>query len=282
MAKPYFPPLKSLSQNFLRDETIAKNLVARLPLTSEDRVVELGAGRGAITFLLAEKAAQVLAVEIDAGHSAEVKKKAEESRTSNIEVVHADILKADWQEWARKMMEPFYIVGNLPYHISTPILFKIIENSSFLKGAYVMLQKEVADRLLGQPGEKTYGVLTVLIGYYAQVRSIMQLRPGSFYPKPKVSSTFVELLFRPNPTPTIEDEGLFRWVVRAAFGQRRKQIKNALTADGRFSVSLIEKALDINQINTQRRGETLTISQFVTLANTLFALHTAIFADPSG
>jgi 16S rRNA (adenine1518-N6/adenine1519-N6)-dimethyltransferase len=272
MAQPYFPPLKSLSQNFLRDESIAKNLVDKLPLTLEDRVVELGAGRGAITFLLAEKAAKVMAVEIDAGHSAELQKKAAESGRKNIEVVHADILKADWQEWARQMAEPFYVVGNLPYHISTPILFKIIETRSFLKGAYVMLQKEVADRLLGHPGEKNYGVLTVLIGYYAQVRSLMQLRPGSFFPKPKVSSTFVELLFRSELTPDIKDEGLFRWTVRAAFGQRRKQIRNALTADSRFSVSLIEKALEINQLDPQRRGETLTISQFVTLSNTLYTI----------
>jgi 16S rRNA (adenine1518-N6/adenine1519-N6)-dimethyltransferase len=272
MAKPYFPPLKSLSQNFLRDETIAKNLVARLPLTSKDKIVELGAGRGAITFLLAEKAAKVMAVEIDTGHFTELKKKAAESRHENIEVVHADILKADWQEWARQMAKPFYVVGNLPYHIATPILFKIIENSSLLKGAYVMLQKEVADRLLGQPGQKTYGVLTVLIGYYAQVRTIIQLRPGSFFPKPKVSSTFVELLFRSELNPPIEDEGLFRWTVRAAFNQRRKQIKNALTADGRFSVDLIEKALEKNQIDPQRRGETLTIDQFVSLANKLSAL----------
>jgi 16S rRNA (adenine1518-N6/adenine1519-N6)-dimethyltransferase len=272
MGQPFFPPLKSLSQNFLRNESMAKALVDKLPLSLKDKVVELGAGRGALTFLLSEKVSKVLAVEIDAGHSAELRQKVTESDIKNIEVVHSDLLKADWEEWSAILKESFFIVGNLPYHISTPILFKIIENRSILKAAYVMLQKEVADRLLGHPGQKAYGVITVLIGYYAQIRPMMQLRPGSFFPRPKVSSTFVELLFRSELTPKIEDEGLFRWVVRSAFGQRRKQIKNALVADARFPAPLISKALELNQLDPQRRGETLTISQFVTLSNTLMNL----------
>ncbi|MBA4393121.1 MAG: ribosomal RNA small subunit methyltransferase A [Desulfobacca sp.] len=276
MAQNSFPPLKSLSQNFLRNETLARALVDKLPLTAAHKVVELGAGQGALTFLLSEKVSQVLAVEIDAGHSAELRQKVLESGKKNIEVIHSDLLKADWAEWGQLLKEPFFAIGNLPYHISTPILFKIIENRPILKAAYVMLQKEVADRLLGQPGQKAYGVITVLIGYYARIRPMMQLRPGSFFPKPKVSSTFVEILFRPELTPTIEDEGLFRWVVRSAFGQRRKQIKNALIADARFSVPRIAKALEENQIDPQRRGETLTIPQFVTLSNTLFEITSVV------
>ncbi|MFH0786256.1 MAG: 16S rRNA (adenine(1518)-N(6)/adenine(1519)-N(6))-dimethyltransferase RsmA [Pseudomonadota bacterium] len=272
MGQTAFPPLKSLSQNFLRNESTAKTLVDRLPLTPGDKVVELGAGRGALTFLLSEKVSQVLAVEIDAGHWAELRQKVLESGKNNIQVFHSDLLKADWEEWGSILKEPFFVVGNLPYHISTPTLFKIIENRSILKAAYVMLQKEVADRLLGHPGQKAYGVITVLIGYYARIRPMMQLRPGSFFPRPKVSSTFVELLFREELTPTIQDEGLFRWVVRSAFGQRRKQLKNALTAEARFPISLIIKALELNQIDPRWRGETLTISQFVTLANTVFKL----------
>ncbi len=132
-----------------------------------------------------------------------------------------------------------------------------------------MLQKEVADRLLARPGTKEYGVISVLIGYHAHVRSMMQLKPGSFFPRPKVSSTFIELLFRQELTPRIEDEGLFRWVVRSAFAQRRKQIKNALAADNRFTVEQIAKALAVNQTDPQCRGETLTITQFVTLSNIL-------------
>lgn len=272
MGQTTFPPLKSLSQNFLRNESTAKTLVDRLPLTPGDKVVELGAGRGALTFLLSEKVSQVLAVEIDAGHWAELRQKVLESGKNNIEVIHSDLLKADWEEWGSMLKESFFVVGNLPYHISTPTLFKIIENRPILKAAYVMLQKEVADRLLGHPGQKAYGVITVLIGYYARIRPMMQLRPGSFFPRPKVSSTFVEILFRPDLTPTIQDEGLFRWVVRSAFGQRRKQLKNALTAEARFPVPLIIKALELNQIDPRCRGETLTISQFVTLSNTLFKL----------
>ncbi len=267
-----FPPLKSLSQNFLRHESLARNLVSKLPLIASDVIVELGAGRGAMTFLLAEKGTRLLAVEIDAGHCAELKEKVNQQTLKNIEVVHSDLLKADWNQWFDWAEGPFTIVGNLPYHISTPILFKIIENRSIIKAAYVMLQKEVAARLLAQPGTKEYGVISILIGYYAGVRPVMHLSPGCFFPRPKVSSTFVELLFRRNLTPQIEDEKLFQWVVHSAFGQRRKQLKNALTADGRFPVPFIMEALGRNHIDPQWRGETLTIPQFVALSNTLDGL----------
>jgi 16S rRNA (adenine1518-N6/adenine1519-N6)-dimethyltransferase len=272
MNRSSYPALKSLSQNFLRNETQAKHLVDRLPLTSLDRVVELGAGRGAMTFLLAEKVSRVLAVEIDAGHSTELQARVSETERENIEVLHQDLLKTDWEEWFRILGGPFSIVGNLPYHISTPILFKIIENRLIIKAAYVMLQKEVADRLLARSGTKEYGVITILIGYYAQIRSIMQLKPGAFFPRPKVSSTFVEISFHQELAPGIEDQDLFRWVVRSSFAQRRKQIKNALTVDARFSAPLIVKALELNQTDPQSRGETLTIAQFVSLANTLAGL----------
>ena len=272
MNRSSYPPLKSLSQNFLRNETQAKNLVDRLPLTSLDTVVELGAGQGALTFLLAQKVSRVLAVEIDAGHSMTLKEKVLQSGKKNIEVVHKDLLKTDWNEWFKTLNGPFSVVGNLPYHISTPILFKIIENRPIIKAAYVMLQKEVADRLLARPGTKEYGVITILIGYYARIQSLLQLKPGSFFPRPKVSSTFIELLFRQDLTPRIEDQNLFQWIVRASFAQRRKQIKNALTADARFQVLLIAKALEMNQTDPQCRGETLTIAQFVTLSNTIAKL----------
>jgi len=272
MNRSSYPPLKSLSQIFLRNETQAKIQVDRLPRPSLDTVVELGAGQGALTFLLAEKVSRVLAVEIDAGRSAELKEKVLHVGKKNIEVVHEDLLKTDWNEWFKTLNGPFSIVGNLPYHISTPILFKVIENRMIIKAAYVMLQKEVADRLLAQPGTKEYGLITILIGYYARIQSLLQLKPGSFFPRPKVSSTFIELLFRQEPTPKIEDQNLFKWLVRSSFAQRRKQIKNALTADARFPAPLIVRALEWNQTDPQCRGETLTIAQFVTLSNVLNGL----------
>lgn len=266
------PPLKALSQNFLRNPAMARKLVDRLSVTSSDSVVELGAGQGAMTFSLAERAARVLAVEIDAGLADRLREQVKISGKRNIEILHQDILKTDWNEWYNRIAAPFFMVGNLPYHISTPILFKLIENRALLKGAYVMLQKEVADRLMAQAGTKEYGVMAILIGYYAKIRSLMHLAPSSFFPRPKVASTFIEVLFRPEPTPRIEDEKLFQWVVHGAFGQRRKQIKNALTADGRFPVSMIVKALELSQTNPQCRGETLTIAQFVSLSNMLGGL----------
>jgi 16S rRNA (adenine1518-N6/adenine1519-N6)-dimethyltransferase len=272
MKAKVYPPLKALSQNFLRSETLAKKLVDRLSFEPSDSVVELGAGRGAMTFLLSQRVARLLAVEIDAGHCRELTEKIKERGLTNVEVLHSDLLKADWEEWFAWAKGPFGIVGNLPYHISTPILFKIIKQRCLLKKAYVMLQREVATRLMAQPGTKEYGVITVLIGYYVLVKLVMHLGPNAFFPRPKVASTLVELSFRPDLIPAIREEKLFSWTVHAAFGQRRKQIRNALTADGRFSRPLILEALQRNHIDPQCRGETLTISQFAALANTLAAL----------
>jgi len=263
------PPLKSLGQNFLRNPATARRIVEQIPLAPDRAVVELGAGQGAITFLLAEKSATVLALEIDTGLAAQLKEKVRQSGRENIRVIHEDLLKTDWQDWFDLLGGPFYLVGNLPYHISTPVLFKIIEYRNIVQGAYVMLQKEVADRLSGIPGQKTYGLLTVLIGYYAEIKPLLTLGPGSFFPKPKVSSTFVQIGLRDRLNPPMENEEVFQWTVRSAFGQRRKQLKNALTADGRYPLELIRETLEVNQIDPQRRGETLTIAQFVRLANTL-------------
>ena len=263
------PPLKSLGQNFLRNPATARRIVEQIPLTPDRAVVELGAGQGAITFLLAEKAATVLALEIDTGLAAQLQEKVRQSGRNNIQVIHEDLLKIDWRNWFDRLGGLFYLVGNLPYHISTSVLFKIIEHREIVAGAYVMLQKEVADRLSGKPGQKTYGLLTVLIGYYAEVKPLLTLGPGSFFPKPKVDSTFVRIRFRDRLSPPLENEAVFQWTVRSAFGQRRKQLKNALTADGSFPVEWIQEALTENRIDPQSRGETLSIPQFVHLANTL-------------
>ena len=263
------PPLRSLGQNFLRNPATARRIVEQIPLTADSPVVELGAGQGALTFLLAEKAATVLALEIDNGLAAQLQEKVRQSGRNNIQVIHEDLLKVDWRNWFDLLRGPFFLVGNLPYHISTPVLFKIIDYREIVESAYVMLQKEVADRLSGIPGQKTYGLLTVLIGYYAEVKPLLTLGPGSFFPKPKVASTFVHLRPRDRLNPTLENEAVFQWTVRSAFGQRRKQLKNALTADGRFPVEWIREALSENQIDPQSRGETLSIPRFVHLANTL-------------
>lgn len=265
------PPLKSLGQNFLRNPQTAWRILDSIPLTTEDAVVELGAGQGALTFLLGQKAGRVLALEIDAGLADRLQTRVREAGPANIQVRHQDLLKADWREWYDLFGRPFWIVGNLPYQVSTSVLFRAVGFRDLLKGVYVMLQKEVADRLLGKPGQKSYGLLTVLIGYYARIRPLLQLGPGSFYPPPKVSSTFVELRFRETLDPPILSETVFQWTVRAAFGQRRKQLKNALTADGRYPAGTILQALTAAGLDPAARGETLAIDRFVRLANILAA-----------
>ncbi len=268
MSPSSYPPLKSLGQHFIKDGP-ARELVFRIPLFPTDKVVELGAGTGTFTFLLAERVSRILAVEIDAGRCRELKEKVDQKGNPAIEVLHQDLLKADWAGWYERIGEAFVLVGNLPYYISTPILFKIIEQRRLLRSAYVMLQKEVADRLLASPGTKSYGVLSVLIGYYAEARSLMDLPPGAFYPRPRVSSAFLGLTFPADPRPPLKSQSLFQWVVRAAFGRRRKHLSNALTGDGRFSMDTIRTALEQNGIDPKRRGETLSIPEFVSLANAL-------------
>jgi 16S rRNA (adenine1518-N6/adenine1519-N6)-dimethyltransferase len=263
------PPLKALGQNFLRHPESARKILNAIPLQPGDAVVELGAGQGAMTFLLGEKAGSVLALEIDAGLAARLEEKVRESGLDHIRVRHDDMLKADWGNWLEVLKQPFWVVGNLPYQLSTAVLFRIIASRAILKGAYVMLQKEVADRLMGRPGQKVYGLLTVLIGYFAEIRPLLQLGPGSFFPRPKVSSTFVELRFRKELQPPIADEALFQWTVRSAFGQRRKQLKNALTADKRFAAETVLEALAQTGVEPPARGETLSIEQFVRLSNVL-------------
>jgi 16S rRNA (adenine1518-N6/adenine1519-N6)-dimethyltransferase len=269
MPSKALPPLKFLSQNFLRSPVLAEKLVGSFRLTKADDVVELGSGQGALTFLLAERARTVLAIEIDAGLCARLQERVLESGRNNIVIRHQDLLREDWQEWHALLGGPFHLVGNLPYHISTAILFRIVAYRPLIRRAYIMLQKEVADRLVGKPGEKTYGVMTVLIGYHAEVRALMHLGPNAFYPRPRVASTLVEISFRSVPEPPVDDEEVFTWLVRSAFGQRRKQLKNALGAGGRFGLSILTQALEENEIDSRDRAERLTVSQFVNLANTL-------------
>lgn len=261
---------KRFGQHFLEAAWVNK-LVAASGIGIDDSVLEIGPGRGAITRPLAAKAKQLLAIEVDRDLAAEL----EESALPNVTVVTGDILEVDLSpivsDWLGTPPGPanqIRIVGNLPYNISSPIMFRLLEFAASTQGArdaVLMLQKEVADRLVAKVGTGDYGVLTVLTGVHADVTRILSLPPGAFRPAPKVHSAVVRLAFRP-PQVRIGDQELFVRMVRTMFTQRRKTTANALKA---FAVDRgmdAAETLTRTGIDPMRRPETLALAEMAALS----------------
>jgi len=262
---------KRFGQHFLEPAWVAK-LVAAIEPEPDDPFVEIGPGKGAITLPLLQHSGRVLAIEVDRDLAAALRS----SERPGLTVVQADVLDTDLaslvQQWQGAPLGPsnqVRVVGNLPYNISSPILFmllKVAAATAGLRDASLMLQREVADRLRAEPGTKEYGVLTVLTALHADVQPVLQLPPGAFRPPPKVSSSVIRLVFRP-PKVTLTDEALFVRMVRTIFTQRRKTTTNALKpfAEG-FGVSAAEAVSDAG-LDGQRRPETLQLIEFARLAD---------------
>ena len=262
---------KRFAQHFLEAAWVNK-LIAASGITADDAVVEIGPGRGAITRPLAERCARLLAIEVDRDLAADL----DASKPANVTVVTGDVLSVDLvpvlTEWLGAPPGPanqFRIVGNLPYNISSPILFKLIELASATSGprdALLMLQKEVADRLIAKVGTGDYGVLTVLTALHADVTRVLSLPPGAFRPPPKVHSAVVRLTFRP-PQVEIDDADRFVRMVRTMFTQRRKTAGNALKPFAAESGTDSAAILRGVGIDPQRRPETLELREFAALSN---------------
>ena len=262
---------KRFGQHFLEPAWVAK-LVAAIGPEPDDPFVEIGPGKGAITLPLLQRSGRVLAIEVDRDLAAALRS----SEHPGLTVVQADVLDTDLaslvQQWQGAPLGPsnqVRVVGNLPYNISSPILFmllKVAAATAGLRDASLMLQREVADRLRAEAGTKEYGVLTVLTALHADVQPVLQLPPGAFRPPPKVSSSVIRLVFRP-PKVTLTDEALFVRMVRTIFTQRRKTTTNALKpfAEG-FGVSAAE-AVSAAGLDGQRRPETLQLIEFARLAD---------------
>lgn len=264
---------KRFAQHFLERAWVNK-LIAAAGITADDSVVEIGPGRGAITRPLAAQCARLLAIEVDRDLAADL----EANKPPNVTVVTGDVLSVDLipilTEWLATPPGPahtFRIVGNLPYNISSPIMFRLIELAAATDGvrdALLMLQKEVADRLVAKVGTGDYGVLTVLTGLHADVSRVLSLPPGAFRPPPKVHSAVVRLTFRP-PRVQIDDEERFVRMVRAMFTQRRKTTGNALKPFASETGADAAAVLRSAGIDPQRRPETLALAEFAALANAL-------------
>lgn len=264
---------KRFGQHFLEPAWVNK-LVAAAAFGPADSVLEIGPGRGAITRPLATQAGRLLAIEVDRDLAADL----QAADLPNVRVVTSDILRVDLlpvvEEWLGAPpgpANPIRIIGNLPYNISSPILFALLDFAAKTNGvqdALLMLQKEVADRLVAKVGTGEYGVLTVLTALHADVTRVLSLPPGAFRPPPKVHSAVVRLTFRP-PQVAIADPDLFERMVRTMFTQRRKTVANALKAFASDRGMESAQVLTRVGIDPTRRPETLRLAEMAALADTL-------------
>ncbi len=265
-------PKKKLGQNFLVHKQTAKRIVELAGINSQDIIIEVGVGLGALTRLLAGAAKQVIGIETDSGIIRMHRE--QQDLPANVQLIHQDILKTDLRELAEKTERKLKFVANLPYSISSLFLFKLYENADIIESALIMLQKEVGLRLLGQPGTKAYGVPTVLMASCAEIKMMMELKPEEFHPRPKVDSTMVRLTFFPVPARVQNlkpfDPQMLRKVVNAAFGQRRKTLLNGLAA-GAFVKDKKQLAEIIKScgLSPSIRAERLKVEDFICLTNML-------------
>lgn len=270
---------KRYGQNFLIDTNILKRIIEEAGVTKEDCVVEIGPGIGTMTQYLAESAREVVAVEIDKNLIPILEDTL--SGYDNVTVINEDILKVDLRKLAEEKNNgrPVKIVANLPYYITTPIIMGLFENQVPLSSITIMVQKEVADRMQVGPGTKDYGALSLAVQYYARPEIVLQVPPACFMPRPGVGSAVIRLTKHEQPPVQAKDEKKLFAVIRAAFGQRRKTLANALTnvfcyeaesgKTQRVTRQQVYDALEQMKLSQTIRGEALTLEQFAELSDLL-------------
>ena len=263
-------PKKQLGQHFLSDPSFAKIITTLSRITSEDVVLEIGAGLGALTIPIAQTAKKVYAIEKDRLLIGLLKTEILANGLSNVELMEENILKFDINRLAENVGHKIIVIGNLPYNISSQIIVKLIKSRSVVIRAVFMLQKELARRITAQPGCKDYGRLTVMLGYCAKIKKLADVKASLFFPKPKVDSQLIEIRFLETIKYPAYDEALLFRVIKGAFGQRRKMLRNALAgSELNIDAKTAQNILDKAGIDSSQRAEALTISQFVTLSNVL-------------
>jgi len=257
---------KQLGQHFLADPSIAQMIVSRANILSDDIVVEIGAGLGALTIPLAHKAGQVYAVEKDLQICELLKIELLANNISNTTIIPKNILHLDLRSIADDDHRPMVVMGNLPYNISSQVLVQLIHSRESISRAILMFQKELARRITAQVGTKDYGRLTVMLRYCAEIKNIATVTAAAFYPMPKVDSEVLEIRFKTREEYPSHDEALLFKVIKAAFGNRRKTLKNALAASGlKIDPQMALRALTEAEIDPVRRAETLSVSEFISL-----------------
>lgn len=263
------PARKRFGQHFLKDRRAIERIAALVQPQSGEALLEIGPGRGALTRPLLARDDRLLVVEIDRGMAAYLRQHLDHP---GLQVIEGDILKLDLGQVKDGVgAQRLLIVGNLPYNITAPLLFRLLEQRQHLSRAVVMVQREVAQRLTAGPGSRAYSTLSVFLGMWAQMRPCLQVENRAFRPVPKVHSTVVELVFRPQPLCQVQDEALFEKLVRAAFSQRRKTLRNALGAVWGAEKERLEAAAKTAGIDLGRRAETVSIEEFGGFSDALAA-----------
>lgn len=258
---------KKLGQNFLIKRGIVDEIVHAAELTVGEPVLEVGPGIGTLTQGLAQSGADVTAIELD-------RRLLEVLDTTlasydNVRIIHGDVLKLDVPTIMNH--KPFKVVANLPYYITTPIIMSLLESKLPIERLVVMVQKEVALRMIAKPGTKDYGALSVAVQYYTEPDIVLDIPPKSFLPAPAVTSSVIRCVLRDKPPVDVIDEKLFFRVVKAGFAQRRKTFSNTMKTTG-LTRDRIEELLAKANIDGQRRGETFTLQEFADVANAWAAL----------
>jgi 16S rRNA (adenine1518-N6/adenine1519-N6)-dimethyltransferase len=266
-------PKKQFGQNFIVDPAFAEMIVRRADISSEDIILEIGAGVGALTVPLARKAKKVFAVERDRQIIGILNTQILVGGFTNVSIIEKDILAMDINALAKNTGGKIVVMGNLPYNISSQILVQLIRSRESITRAVLMFQKELSQRITAEAGCKDYGRLSVMLRYCSDIRKLIDVKAFLFYPKPKVDSEILELTFKKEIDDKATDESFFFNVIKAGFGNRRKTLKNALTASElNIDAAAAKRVLEESGIDPIRRAETLTVKEFVKLSNNLLAI----------
>ena len=269
---------KSLGQNFLTDESVIDDIVEASGTGPGDLVIEIGPGMGVLTAAAAERAGRVIAVEVDKRLIPVLSETLADY--DNIEIINADIMKTDLKKIIDENRPEapdgsVRIMGNLPYYITTPILMKLLESRVPAETITIMMQKEVADRIMAEPGSRTYGALTVAVSYYCRANRIREVSRECFSPVPKVDSTVLRLDRRHSRPVEIKDEKLLFETVKAGFGKRRKTMANAMSGLRGLEKSDVSEILKRAGVEPSRRAETLSLEEFAAISDAVYDAVTA-------
>jgi 16S rRNA (adenine1518-N6/adenine1519-N6)-dimethyltransferase len=261
-----FAPKKRLGQNFLVHDRVLESILRLVDLTPDDEILEIGPGLGSLTRRLVERARCVWAVEIDR-FLVEKLRAGDLGAHPALQLIHGDILKLPLESIlpARKIK----LVANLPYSISTPVLFRLFELRDRFSFFVLMVQREVAERMASAPGTKSYGALSVWCQIHGRIAAKVPVAPEAFFPRPKVRSMVLKIELHPEPLIPSEETSVLRGVVRAAFGQRRKTLQNNLATWLKAGRDDINRLLSAETIDPMRRGETLSVDEFIRLARAI-------------
>lgn len=266
LAKYQIRPLKRLGQSFLADPNIMRKIIEVSDIRRDETVVEIGAGLGVMTALLARKAERVIALEIDRALIPVLHE--ELKKYDNVEILHVDVLKFEFRSRGGVTIK---VIGNIPYNISSQILFRLIQVRDHISAMVLMFQKEVAERLVAGPGTKTYGILSVLVRLYTDASIVLNVPPQCFYPRPRVESAVIRMNIRKKPLVDVDDDAFLQTLVRSAFSKRRKTLLNNLRDLSRIGLrnETVLNILESLGIDPARRAETLSPEDFAHLSNAI-------------